>query len=98
MSKELASAWLERAEKIAGVEKQKGSLWHAYRRKWATERKHLPDVDIAAAGGWSDLSSLKSGLGAWGRYRTGHDMWESYRDIVTKESYWLPSRCSFMPS
>ena len=39
--------------------KQKGSLWHAYRRKWATERKHLPDVDVAAAGGWTETSSLK---------------------------------------
>jgi len=28
-------------------------------RKWATERKHLPDVDVAAAGGWTETSSLK---------------------------------------
>lgn len=59
VSKELASAWLVRAEALAGVPKQDGSLWHAYRRKWATERKHLPDVDVAAAGGWSDTSTLK---------------------------------------
>ncbi len=39
--------------------KQNGSLWHAYRRKWATERKHLPDVDVAAAGGWTDTATLK---------------------------------------
>lgn len=56
----MASAWLIEAEKLAGVPKHDGSLWHAYRRKWATERKHLPDVDVAAAGGWSDLSSLKT--------------------------------------
>ncbi len=37
-----------------------GGLWHPYRRKWATERKHLPDVDVAATGGWSDLSLLKT--------------------------------------
>ncbi len=30
-----------------------------YRRKWATERKHLPDVDVAAAGGWKELESLR---------------------------------------
>lgn len=60
VSKELASSWLERAERVAGVEKQVGSLWHAYRRGWATARKHLPDVDVAAAGGWSDLTSLKT--------------------------------------
>ncbi len=56
---ELASDWLLKAEKLAGVPKQEGSLWHAYRRKWATERKHLPDVDVAAAGGWRETDSLK---------------------------------------
>jgi len=47
------------AEKLARVPKQQGSLWHAYRRAWATARKHLPDVDVAAAGGWKETSSLK---------------------------------------
>jgi len=42
------------------VEPQKGSLWHAYRRKWATERKHLPDVDVAAAGGWKTVLTMKT--------------------------------------
>lgn len=60
VSKDLASAWLERVERLASVPKHDGSLWHAYRRKWATERKHLPDRDVAAAGGWSDLSTLKT--------------------------------------
>ncbi len=41
------------------MEPQRGSLWHAYRRKWGSERKHLPDVDVAAAGGWKDTMSLK---------------------------------------
>jgi len=48
-----------RAEKVAGVEPLDGSLWHAYRRKWATERKHLPDVDVANAGGWKTLDTMK---------------------------------------
>jgi len=56
---ERASNWLLRGEKLARVGKQDGSLWHAYRRKWATERKHLPDVDVAAAGGWKETTSLK---------------------------------------
>jgi integrase len=60
ISKDLASEWLEETEKLARVPKHEGSLWHAYRRKWATERKHLPDTDVAAAGGWSDLSCLKT--------------------------------------
>ena len=48
-----------KAEKLAEIPKQDGSLWHACRRKWATERKHLPDVDVAAAGGWKETTSLK---------------------------------------
>jgi hypothetical protein len=32
--------------------------WHPYRRKWATERKHLPLVDVAAAGGWKGTQML----------------------------------------
>ena len=60
MTRHLADTWLRKAEKLAGVEPQKGSLWHAYRRKWATERKHLPDTDVAAAGGWESVESLKA--------------------------------------
>jgi hypothetical protein len=29
-----------------------------FRRVWATERKHLPLKDVAAAGGWRDISTL----------------------------------------
>jgi integrase len=57
--RELASDWLRRAEHLAQVPRLKGGQWHPYRRKWATERKHLPDVDVAAAGGWAELDSLK---------------------------------------
>ena len=35
-----------------------GSLWHCFRRKWATDRKHYPVVDVAAAGGWRDINTL----------------------------------------
>jgi hypothetical protein len=28
-----------------------GGGWHPFRRGWATSRKYLPDVDVAAAGG-----------------------------------------------
>jgi len=51
--------WLMEAEREAGLEKLVGSLWHAYQRKCATERIHLPDVDVAAAGGWADTTTLK---------------------------------------
>lgn len=60
ISRHLADAWLRRAEARAGLEPLEGSLWHAYRRGWATRRKHLPDVDVAAAGGWKDATTLKA--------------------------------------
>jgi integrase len=55
---ESVSEWLLKAEKLAEVEKQNGSLFHAYRRGWATSRKFLPLADVAAAGGWSDTATL----------------------------------------
>lgn len=54
----LASKWLEQAERLAQLPKQDGSLWHAYRRKWATERKGLPLADVAHAGGWKNHAVL----------------------------------------
>lgn len=51
---------LRLAEKLAKLEKMDGGDFHPYRRKWATERKHLPDADVAAAGGWLDTRSLKT--------------------------------------
>lgn len=59
ISRHLADAWLRKAEKLAELETQKGTLWHAYRRKWATERKHLPAADVAAAGGWGSVETLQ---------------------------------------
>ena len=53
----LARDLLERAEKLAGVEHCGG--FHAYRRKWATERKHLSLKDVMEAGAWNDSRSLE---------------------------------------
>ncbi|MHB1168148.1 MAG: hypothetical protein ACYC28_02555 [Longimicrobiales bacterium] len=39
--------------------------FHAYRRKWATER-HLPVKDVAEAGGWLDTRSLELPAGGRG--------------------------------
>lgn len=36
-----------------------GGVFHAYRRLRSSERKHLPDVDVAAAGGWRDTQALR---------------------------------------
>jgi integrase len=58
MDRHLFDKWLSAAEKKAGLPKLDGSLWHAYRRKWAIERKGAPLKDVAAAGGWKDVSTL----------------------------------------
>jgi integrase len=60
VDKDLVSDWLERAEQLAGLPKQSGTLWHAFRRKWGTERKHLPIQDVMMAGGWSDPTCLQT--------------------------------------
>jgi integrase len=56
--RDVFSKWLQQAERKAGLPKLDGSLWHAYRRSWATSRKDLPLSDVAAAGGWSDVGTL----------------------------------------
>ncbi len=56
---ERVRVWLQKGERLAGLPKQQGSLWHAYRRKWATERKHLSPTDVAQAGGWSNVATLQ---------------------------------------
>jgi hypothetical protein len=56
----VASKWLRESERLAKLEPQDGTLWHGYRRLWASARKDLPDVDVAQAGGWSSLVALKT--------------------------------------
>lgn len=58
LSRVVAARWLLRAEVLAGVPKLTGGTFHPYRRLWASERKHLADVDVAAAGGWRCTKTL----------------------------------------
>lgn len=58
MDRHLFDKWLYFAETKAKLPKLDGGLWHPYRRKWAIERKHLPPKDVAAAGGWKDVTTL----------------------------------------
>ena len=53
-------ALMRRAEAEAKVPKLDGGLWHCYRRKWATERRHLPAVDVMKAGGWADRTTMET--------------------------------------
>ena len=48
-----------RAEGRAKLPKLERGRFHPYRRLFATERKHLPDVDVAEAAGWRDLRTMK---------------------------------------
>jgi integrase len=57
---EMLDQWLRAAETRAEVPKLRGGLWHPYRRKWATERKHLPLPDVMAAGGWRDALTVSN--------------------------------------
>jgi integrase len=54
-----AAEMLIEAERRAQQPKLERGAYHAYRRLWASERKHLPDVDVAAAGGWKDAETMK---------------------------------------
>ncbi|MBA3759534.1 MAG: hypothetical protein H0X07_03310 [Gemmatimonadales bacterium] len=54
----IASDWLRKAEKLAELESLPRGAWHPFRRRWATERKHLSPQDVAAVGGWTDTTTL----------------------------------------
>lgn len=60
-SNDLFDQGLRDAEKHAGLPPLRGALWHAYRRKWVTERKAAgwSLVDIAAVGGWKSVEVLE---------------------------------------
>jgi integrase len=58
ISRVLAYRWLMKAEQLAELPKLTGGGFHPYRRLWASERKHLADVDVAAAGGWGSTKTL----------------------------------------
>ena len=59
LSRHTAATWLLRAEYLAGLAKLERGTFHPYRRLWAVERKHLPDVDVAHAAGWKDTRAMK---------------------------------------
>lgn len=48
----------KRAQELAGIPKEQWMTPHAFRRKWATERKHLPRTDVAEVGGWKSVRTL----------------------------------------
>jgi integrase len=57
LGRHVAKKWLVRAEELAKLAHQKQGGWHAFRRKWTTDRKHFPLKDLADAGGWRDVET-----------------------------------------
>jgi hypothetical protein len=57
VSRHLAAWWLKEAFRRGKLQKPDGSLWHTFRRVWATELKPLPPDDVA--GGWLDTGTLR---------------------------------------
>lgn len=58
-TKSSVDKWLGELYLAAGREKLPKVGWHSLRRKWATERKHLPVPDVMRAGGWKSYDAFK---------------------------------------
>lgn len=58
VSRWLCDKWLRQAEKKARLEPLDGGLWHAYRRKFATDMVNVPDRIVAKLGGWKTPRTL----------------------------------------
>ncbi len=50
--------WWRRAERLAGIAHEPGRSFHALRRKFATELKHVPLKDLCALGGWKNPDTV----------------------------------------
>lgn len=58
-SRDIAEHWLRQAEKKAGLPRLARGGYHAFRRQFASERRHLPDTDVMAAAGWRSLAVMR---------------------------------------
>lgn len=57
-SRHYARSLLLRAWKESEVPEERWQAFHAFRRKWVGERKHLPRVDVASQGAWLSVRTL----------------------------------------
>ncbi len=58
ISRYLARDWWEKAERLAGLEPERGRGWHSLRRKFATDLMHQPLKVLCKLGGWKDPSTV----------------------------------------
>jgi len=54
ISTDLARDWLQRAQVKAGFAPERGRGWHAFRRNFASELRHVGLRDLCDLGGWKD--------------------------------------------
>lgn len=52
--------WLRDAEDLAGLDHQEGGGYHQFRRLWASRRRAAPEVDVARAGGWANVQTVRT--------------------------------------
>ncbi len=57
-NRHLFDDWLRKACEITEIPRERWVMWHAIRRKWATERKGYPVRDVMEAGGWKNEETL----------------------------------------
>jgi integrase len=58
--KTVAGYWLVKGEKAAQLDHMERGGYHQFRRLFASERRHLPAQDVAAAGGWRSLQVMRN--------------------------------------
>jgi integrase len=58
VSRHLLRDWWQRLEQFADLEPETRRGWHALRRKFATELKDVPLVDLCALGGWKEPQTV----------------------------------------
>ena len=58
VSRWLLHDWWERAEKLAGLEPERGRGWHSLRRKFASDLMDQPLKALCELGGWKDAQTV----------------------------------------
>jgi len=57
-SRHLMRDWWQQGEQAAKLQHEPGRGWHSLRRKFATDLKHIPLVDLQHLGGWKDHQTI----------------------------------------
>ena len=55
---DLMNKWWDRAVKLAALPPKERRGWHSLRRKFATDLKEAPTVDLLKLGGWKSVQTL----------------------------------------